>query len=96
MPGVDDFECPQLSALLGLLDAGEPLNMRGFAVAARVSPATARRVLDRVVAMGFVRVEREERGATQVLYISLTPRGGAVAERVRDLDETLGGRRRRG
>lgn len=95
VPGVDDFASPELSALLGLLADEAPMNMRAFSVAARVSPATARGVLDRLAGMGLVEVQKEDRGATQVLRITLTPLGQQVAQRVRDIEALLTGRARR-
>lgn len=90
---VHDLESPELSALLGLLDDHEPLNMRAFSVAARVSPATARGVLDKLRTLGAVTVQGEERGATKVLSISLTPLGRALATHVREMDALLARRR---
>lgn len=71
------------------------MNMRAFTVSAGVSPATARGVLDRLEATGLVEVQREERGATQVLEITLTDLGHAVAGHVRAIDALLARGRRR-
>jgi DNA-binding GntR family transcriptional regulator len=85
---IDTLRNPELSALLRMAN-GKPLNMRGFAVAAQVSPASARRALQTLVDLGLVIEDRVRQGAAEVADIRLSPAGARVAKHVAAIDALL-------
>jgi DNA-binding MarR family transcriptional regulator len=85
---IDALQSPELSAILRLERDG-PLNMRGFAVAAQVSPASARRVLKNLLGLKLVSVHKTRQGATQIAQIELTAAGKRVARHVAAIDALL-------